>query len=68
MKMGTIASPWRYDAEAGQEIPTVILRCPAILHEGDRALARKGRIWLCDNQSQPVALSGRHSRRLIKLG
>jgi len=32
MKMGTIVSPWRYDAAARDALQTVNLLCPAILH------------------------------------
>jgi hypothetical protein len=33
MKIGTTASPWRYDAAAGDAIPTIILRFPASSHD-----------------------------------
>jgi hypothetical protein len=32
MKMGTIASPWRYDAAARPALQSANLRRPAILH------------------------------------
>src|SRR5882762_2328347 len=38
MKMGTIASPWRYDAAAQHALQPARLRRPAILHCASRAL------------------------------
>jgi hypothetical protein len=37
MKMGTIASPWRNDAEACRALKSVKLRRPAILYYAARA-------------------------------
>ena len=33
MKMGTIVSPWRYDAAAANALQSVMERSPAILHD-----------------------------------
>jgi hypothetical protein len=43
MKMGTIVSPWRYDAAAGCALQSANLRRPAILHYASRAIARRVR-------------------------
>jgi hypothetical protein len=46
MKMGTIASPWRYDIGACHALQSVILRWPAIFRYGSRATALDGPITL----------------------
>jgi len=40
MKMGTIASPWRYDAVAEPTLQSVIVRWPAISHYASAAIPR----------------------------
>ena len=39
MKMGTIRSPWRYDAAARHALQSASLRRPAILHYASGAAA-----------------------------
>jgi mRNA interferase HigB len=49
MKMGTIASPWRYDDAARDALRSVNLRRPAILRYAAWAVARRVRARLASN-------------------